>query len=133
MAFYAALTELRKRLISRGLYAPLKDTFTALAASSCVHNLGMMKSASGFLKTYEFIRAHAIPEFGLDDLPGWADQLSQYYKPTVRIPEIKSLSPAGYIARHGPGLHDLIQWNDPVLTAQVIHERIKLLFKKERV
>ena len=132
LAFYTALTELHSRLTARGLYEPLKDSFTAMAAVNCVYHLAKKKTASGFLQTYECIRDHAIPELGLDDLPEWTDQFSTYYKPTVRIPEIKRLSPAGFIAIHGPGLRDLIKWKDPVLTAQVIRERIKLLFKKDQ-
>ena len=133
LSFYESLIELRERLTTRGLYEPLKDCFTAMAAVTCVYHLAKMKTASGFLQTYECIRDHAIPELGLDDMPEWTDQFLPYYKPTVRIPEIKRLSPAGFIAIHGPGLRDLIKWKDPVLTLQVIRERIKLLFKKERV
>ena len=132
LAFYESIVELHSRLTARGLYEPLKDSFTAMAASNCLFHLAKMKTASGFLQTYECIRDHAIPELGLDDLPEWTDQFSTYYKPTVRIPEIKRLSPAGYIAIHGPGLRDLIKWKDPVLTAQVIRERIKLLFNKDQ-
>ena len=126
LAFYAALVEFRERLTARGLYEPLKDAFAAKAADTCSTSLLKMTSSASFLATYNCIRDHAIPEFMPDDLPAWTD-------PNVssRIRDIPRCSPAEYIALHGPGLRDLIQWKDPVLTAQVIRERIKLLFKKE--
>ena len=126
LAFYAALRELHSRMIARGLYEPLKDAFTDKAADTCISNLLKMTSSASFLKTYNCIRDKAIPEFIPEDLPAWTD-------PNVssRIRDIPRCSPAEYIALHGPGLRDLIQWKDPVLTAQVIRERIKLLFKKE--
>ena len=132
LAFYAALTELRCRLIDRGLYEPLTDCFAAVSAANCIYNLGMLELTSGFPKAYNCIRNNAIPEFGLDNLPEWVDIIYPYYKPSVCISEIKRLSLSAYIARHGPGLRVVIKWKDPVLTAQVISERIKLLFKKER-
>ena len=127
LAFYNALLELRSRLTARGLYEPLKTAFASFAAENCVFNLSIRKTAAGFLKTYNCIRDHAIPEFISDDLPSWTD-------PNVssRIRDIPRCSPAEYIALHGPGLRDLIQWKDPVLTAQVIRERIKLHFKKDQ-
>ena len=126
LAFYAGLVEFRERLTARGLYEPLKDAFADKAADTCITNLLKMTSSASFLATYNCIRDHAIPEFMPDDLPAWTD-------PNVssRIRDIPRCSPAEYIALHGPGLRDLIQWKDPVLTAQVIRERIKLLFKKE--
>ena len=126
MAFYAALRELHSRLIARGVYEPLRAAFTDKAADICISNLLLMTFSSSFLKTYNCIRDHAIPEFMSDGLPAWTD-------PNVssRIRDIPRCSPAEYIALHGPGLRDLIQWKDPVLTAQVIRERIKLHFKKD--
>ena len=132
LAFYDSLFELRARLAARGLYEPLKDTFAARAAVNCMYHLNMMKTASGFVKTYNCIRERAIPELGLNDLPEWTDQISQTANTAVRIREIKEHSPAGYIALHGPGLRDLIKWKDPVLTAQVVRERVKLHFQKEQ-
>ena len=127
LAFYESLVELRSRLTARGLYEPLKNAFAAMAAANCCSNLSKMKTSSGYLQVYNCIRDHAIPEFGLNDLPDQTD-------PNVssRIYDIPRCSPAEYIALHGPGLRDLIQWKDPVLTAQVIRERIKLLFKKDQ-
>ena len=132
LAFYAALREFRERLTARGLYEPLKDAFAAKAADTCSTSLLKMTSSASFLKTYNCIRDHAIPEFGIDSLPGWTDQNDTHYKVSSRIRDIPRCSPAEYIALHGPGLRDLTQWKDPVLTAQVIRERIKLLFKKDQ-
>ena len=126
LLFYEAQREFRSRLIDRGLYEPLKTAFISFTAPNCFYSLSIRKTATGYLSAYNCIRDHAIPEFGLDDFPEWED-------PSIssRIRDISRLKPAEYIALHGPGLRDLIQWKDPVLTAQVIHERIKLLFKKE--
>ena len=127
LSFYAALLELRERLIARGLYKQLKDSFTAMAAANCMKNFSTMKTADGFLKTYNCIREKAIPEFELDTLPEWTSDNYGF----IRLRDIQRHTPAEYITLHGPGLRDLIKWKDPVLTAQVIRERIKLLFKKE--
>ena len=125
LAFYNAQLELRNRLIARGLYEPLKYAFAAFSAENCISNLDIMKLNPDSVKIYNCIRNQAIPEFKLDTL-------TQAEFSREKILEIQKLSPAGYIAVHGPGLRDLIEWKDPVLTAQVIHERIKLLFKKDR-
>ena len=106
LAFYDAYTELHSRLIIRGLYEPLRDCFTAVFAESCVYNLDAMKALPDFVKVYNCVRDHAIPEFGLDDLPEWTDQLSPFYKPAVRIPEIRKLSAPAYIALHERMLRD---------------------------
>ena len=125
LSFYDALRELRERLTARGLYEPLKAAFTAFAAADCLYSLRIKKTGSGFITTYNCVRENAIPKFELNTLP-------ETDKSHARILEIQKLNAAGYIAIHGPGLRDLIKWKDPVLTAQVIRERIKLHFSKDR-
>ena len=104
LAFYAALAELRERLTARGLYEPLKYSFAVFTAASCVSVLYMMNTISGFLTAYNCIQEKAIPEFGLDDLPEWADRLFPYWEPAVDIPQIKKFSPGTYAALHWPKL-----------------------------
>ncbi len=125
LSFYAAQLELRSRLITRGLYEPLKYAFAAFSAENCISNLDIMKLNPDSVKIYNCIRNQAIPEFKLDTL-------TQAESSRGKILEIQKLSPAAYIAAHGPGMRVLINWKNPALTAQVIHERIKLLFKKDQ-
>ena len=132
LSFYEAQCELRKRLTARGLYEPLENAFAAFAAADCLYSLSIRKTVTGFITTYNCVRENAIPDFELDNLPEWVDKIYPSYKPTVRIPEIKELSPAAYMALHGPGLRTVIKARNPLLTAQVVLERIKLLFKKEQ-
>ena len=98
LVFYEAQLELRNRLTDRGLYEPLKSSFSAFSAGNCLYNLSIRKTVTGFVKTYNCVRENAIPEFELDNLPEWVDKIYPSYKPTVRIPEIKQLSSAAYIA-----------------------------------
>ena len=104
LAFYAALTELRERLIAHGQYEPLKEGFIARSAAVCLLVLNKMKTVSGFVTVYNCIRDHAIQELELDNVPEWVDQIETYVKPSVRIPEIKKLSPGAYAARYRPQL-----------------------------
>ena len=97
LSFYAALRELRERLIARELYKPLKNAFTAYAAVNCIHNLGIRKDVPGFIETYNCIRNQAIPEFELDTLPK-TDKLR------AKILDIQKFSPAEYSARYWSSL-----------------------------
>ena len=125
LTFYAAQCELRNRLTARGLYEPLENAFSAFSADNCIFNLNITKSIPDFVKVYNCIRNQAIPEFHLDTL-------TQAEYTRAKILEIQKLSAAAYIALHGPGLRDVIKTRDPLLTSQVILERIKLHFKKDR-
>ena len=100
LAFYDAFTELHSRLIARGVYEPLRDCFAAVSAESCVYNLDKMKSIPDLVKVYNCVRDHAIPEFGLENLPEWTDQRSPDFKPAARVPEIRKLSAPAYIVLH---------------------------------
>ena len=131
LAFYDTLCELRDRLTARGLYEPLKSSFTTMAAANCLYHLSVRKTVAGFATTYNCIRNNAIPEFGLDNLPKWADKIEPHYQPTVRIPEIQKLSPGSYIALYEPGIlkrgftpeteHDSI-WLDMLMESDRIHD-----------
>ena len=124
LSFYAALLELRERLIARGLYEPLKDAFSAMAALYCCYNLSTMNTLAAFRNTYAFIRDSAIPELGLDPQPDCAERLYPADKPAERIRAIMSLSAEDYIPQYGPRLRKVIGYGDPLLSARTIFMRV---------
>ena len=123
-AFYAALVELRERLIDRGLYESLKTAFSAMAALNCCSNLSTMNTLAAFKSTYAFIRDAAIPELGLADLSDTADRLYPADKPAERIRAIMTLSAEDYIPQYGPRLKKVIAYGDPLLSARTILKRV---------
>ena len=125
LAFYAALRELRERLTARGLYAPLKDAFAAMAAANCFMNLNTMVSGPGYKRAYAFIRDTAIPELGLDPQPDCAERLYPELRLKDRVRDIREGSMASFIAKYGPGLTTVIRFGDPILFLRAGLERLK--------
>ena len=125
LAFYAALIELRERLIARGLYEPLRDAFAAMAAANCFMNLNTLVSGPGYKNTYAFIRDTAIPELGLDPQPDCAERLYPELRLQERVRDIREGSMPAFIAKYGPGLTTVIRFGDPILFLRAGMERLK--------
>ena len=125
LAFYAALVELRERLTARGLYAPLKDAFAAMAAANCFMNLNTLVSGPGYKNTYAFIRDTVIPELELDPQPDCAERLYPELRLKDRVRDIREGSMPAFIAKYGPGLTTVIHFGDPILFLRAGMERLK--------
>ena len=130
LVFYAAHREFRDRLTARGLYEPLKNAFSAMAALNCCSNLSSMNTLAAFKYTYAFIRGTAIPELGLAELSEDADRLYPADKPAERIRAIMTLSAEDYIPQYGPKLKKVIAYGDPLLSAKTILKRVINRIKK---
>ena len=124
-AIFSALIELRERLAARGLYAPLKDAFAAMAAANCFMNLNTLVSGPGYKSAYAFIRDTAIPELGLDPQPDCAERLYPELQLKERVRDIREGSMPAFIAKYGPGLTTVIRFGDPILFLRAGMERLK--------
>lgn len=125
LALYAALRELRRRLIDRGLYEALKDGYTTMAAANCWEHLNSMKTLAAYQDTYAFIRDTAISEYGLDQLPDCAERIYPELHLKERNRDIRVLSPRSFIAKYGIGLRTVIRFGDPILFLRTVAKRLK--------
>ena len=88
--FYDGLKELKRRLVTYGVYEQVEPAFLNYVLEVSWYNLWTLKSTFSFEKIFNLIRDEIFTEFGIQDKPD--DYFYAYYKAAQKRNDICSLS-----------------------------------------